>query len=129
VIASVREAIRMKGAGRVGVITPYIDALNQKIRDSLIADGIEVAGIRGLGISDNFEIASVTPEEIVEFARSSFGGASIDLLFASCTNFHAMDAVEELERKLGVPVVTSNQATFEAVVRAVGPDEAEIAAG
>ena len=51
---------------RVGVITPYVDSLNEKIRESLEADGVSVTAIHGLGIDENFTIAEVQPERIVE---------------------------------------------------------------
>ena len=121
VISSVRESIRSRGAHRIGVITPYVDGLNEKIRASLEADeGVEVADIRGLGISDNFAIAEVPPEKIVAFAAEAFDGQPIDLLFASCTNFRAMDAIEGIRDALEADVLTSNLAALEAVHRWAG---------
>jgi maleate isomerase len=116
VIASVRGAIAASGARRVGVVTPYVDALNQRIKESIEADGVEVAGIAGLGISDNFEIATVPVEEILDFAGRTLRGLAIDLAFVSCTNFPAVEALPELERRLSLPVVTSNQAAIAAVL-------------
>jgi maleate isomerase len=105
VAASVRRAIAARGARRVGVITPYVEALNVPIQASL----------EDVGIDENFAIASVEPGSIVAQAVEQFGGAEIDLLFASCTNFRALDARDEIERELGVPVLTSNQAALEAI--------------
>lgn len=115
VIASVRETIASRRAQRIGIITPYVDALNARIRSSLEADGLHVEGIHGLDISDNFAIGLVPPERIVEFAVTSFSAAEIDLLFVSCTNFRAIDVIEAIEQAMGVPVVTSNQATLRAL--------------
>lgn len=121
VAASVRAAIRRRGARRVGVVTPYVESLNEKIRASFEDDGIEVAEIHGLGIDENFAIAAVEPARIAAFAAERFGGeGEIDLLFASCTNFRALDAVEEIERALGVPAITSNLAALEAVAERLG---------
>ena len=116
VATAVGEAINRRGARRVGVVTPYVESLNEKIRASLEADGLEVVGIHGLGIDENFEIASVEPQRIAEFAAERFAGASIDVLFASCTNFRALDAREQIEERLGVPVMTSNLAALEAIM-------------
>jgi maleate isomerase len=116
VAACVRAGIAARGARRVGIVTPYVEALNEKIRASLEADGLEVVGIHGLGITENFAIADVTPERIAEFAVECFGGGGIDLLFASCTNFRAYEARELIEDALGVPALTSNQAAVEAVL-------------
>jgi maleate isomerase len=116
VATAVGEAINRRGAKRVGIVTPYVESLNEKIRASLEADGLEVAGIHGLGIDENFEIAAGGPQRIADFAGECFSGASIDLLFASCTNFRALEARERIEERLGVPVMTSNLAALEAVM-------------
>ena len=102
------------------MITPYVDSLNDKIRESLEADGVSVTAIHGLGISENFTIAEVEPERIVSFATECFSPGDIDLLFASCTNFRAFDAREELQQAFGVPVVTSNQAALAVALDEVG---------
>lgn len=120
VAASVRRAIAARGARRIGVITPYVDSLNEKIRQSLEDDGLHVVAIHGLGITENFAIAAVEPERIAQFAVECFGGSDIDLLFASCTNFRGLDARERIEQELGVPAVTSNQAALEAVLQHLG---------
>ena len=120
VAASVRRTINARKPERVGVITPYVDSLNQKIRESLEADGVSVTAIHGLGIDENFTIAEVEPDRIVGFATECFSPGEIDMLFASCTNFRAFDAREELSHALGVPVVTSNQAALAVALDEVG---------
>jgi maleate isomerase len=120
VAASVRWAIHAAGGRRVGVVTPYVESLNEKIAQSLTDDGLEVAAIHGLGITENFAIAEVEPEQIAKFAADCFSGGDIDLLFASCTNFRAFDAREEIHQALGLPVVTSNQAALAAVLDHLG---------
>lgn len=119
-IGAVRTAIEASGAASVGVITPYVDELNEKIKASIEDDGIDVAGITGLGITDNFQIAEVSHDEIVAFAVRALGPlvaeGQIDLVVASCTNFGAMAARPAIAERLGLPVVTSNQAVLAAAV-------------
>jgi maleate isomerase len=121
VIASVRRAIAASGARRVGVVTPYVEALNRRIAESIQADGVEVSAIAGLGISDNFEIARVPVAEICDFAERALRGAPVDLAFVSCTNFPAVSALPALQRRLGLPAVTSNQAAIAAVLGLLAP--------
>ena len=116
VAAAVRSAIDSRRARRIGVITPYVTSLNDKIRASLEEDGLEVAAIHGLGIVDNHEIGAVEPERIIGFACDCFEPSAVDLLFVSCTNFRAVEARPRIEELLYVPVVTSNQAALEAVL-------------
>ena len=122
-IGAVRAAIEASGATCIGVITPYVDELNEKIRASIEADGTRVAAIAGLGITDNFAIAEVGPEEIVTFAQRALGQLAADggigLAFASCTNFGAMAVRAAIAQRLGVPVITSNQAVLAAAVAAL----------
>jgi maleate isomerase len=119
-IGAVRTAIEASGAASIGVITPYVDELNEKIKDSIEADGTDVAAITGLGITDNFQIAEVGPDEIVAFAVEALGPlaveGNIDLIFASCTNFGAMAVRPVITERLGLPVVTSNQAVLDAAI-------------
>jgi maleate isomerase len=119
-IASVRRSLAKRGARRIGIITPYVESLNERIRASLEADGLKVAAIRGLGITENFTIARVDPEDIVRFAANTLQDARVDAAFASCTNFRAVEAIGGIEAALGVPAVTSNQAVLEAVLLGQG---------
>ncbi len=120
VIRAVREAIQRRNAERIGVITPYVEELNDKIRASIEETGdVEVVDIVGLGIDENFTIAEVHPDTIVDLAVTNFADRDIDLLFASCTNFRALDALPALHAALDIPIVTSNQAALEAVTHAL----------
>lgn len=116
VSASVRWALREAGVRKLGVITPYVEELNSRIRNSLEDDGFTVEFIRGLDIRENFAIAGVSPEEICDFAVRETRQADVDCLFVSCTNFRAFEAREMIFGELGIPVVTSNQATLERVL-------------
>jgi len=109
VAAAVRNAIAARRAQRVGVLTPYVDALHEQ-------EGLDVVGVRGMGITANAEIGAVEPERIAEFASDEFAGAELELLFVSCTNFRALEARERIEQDLELPVVTSNHAALESVL-------------
>src|SRR5260370_24139194 len=61
-IQAVRTAIERAAARRVGVVTPYVDELNDRIRASIEAGGVEVGRIAGLGLTDDFPNARVPPD-------------------------------------------------------------------
>lgn len=110
---AVGQCIERHNPRRVAIITPYVDELNVKIRQGIERRGIEVVKIAGMGLDDNFAIAEVSPAEIVQFASEQLAGLEFDLLFASCTNFRALEARPALQERFGVPVVTSNQACLQ----------------
>jgi maleate isomerase len=113
VIRSIRESLYEISARRVVVITPYVDELNQRIKASLLEDGIETLRVLGMGISENFLIATVPEEEIIDLAVRAVSGVSPDALLVSCTNFPAVRTLPKLRRMFPFPVVTSNQAAIE----------------
>jgi maleate isomerase len=115
-IRSVRDAILAAQASRVALITPYIDELNRKVRLSLESAGINVVQVSGMGITDNFSIATVPAEEICNFTVKHLAGMTADLVFVSCTNFAGMAARSQLSERLEVPVLTSNQVVLEATI-------------
>jgi maleate isomerase len=120
VIESVNHALRETRASRVAIVTPYVDELNDRIRASVEAEGIAVSAIHGMGISNNFDIATVTPEQIYDFVQSRIGPrVPGEALFLSCTNFNALSALSLLKMAYEVPIVTSNLAALQAVRREI----------
>lgn len=122
--AAMIDALRALGVRRVALATPYLPAVDDLERAFLSAQGFDVVSVRGLGLSGK-TIREVAPERVHELACSADVPAA-DGVFVSCTDLRAMEAVERLEHTLGKPVVTSNQATLWAILRALGrtPDVA-----
>lgn len=125
--ASILQALRALGVFRIAMASPYHDALNRHETDFLASNGIETLHAAGLGIgaggpADFPRIAKTPVETILDLAR----GADRDeaqALFVACTDFPVMGLIEPLESELGKPVITSNQATFWAVLRAAGIED------
>jgi maleate cis-trans isomerase len=118
---SVVEALRAFGARRLSVATPYPEWNNRQLRAYLEALGFEVLNVDGeprAAASGNQGINDHDPEEVVEFA-SKVCRPEADALLCSCTAWRSVEAVAELERRTGKPVVSSNQATFWAACRAL----------
>ncbi|NJE02667.1 aspartate/glutamate racemase family protein [Thermococcus sp. MV11] len=108
---AVVEALKILDAQSVLVVTPYTDEINQREREFLEANDFEVLDIRGLGLEDNQAIGNLEPYEAYRLAKASFLDEA-DAVFISCTNLRTFEIIETLEEDLGVPVVTSNQASL-----------------
>ena len=118
---SVVEALRFFGARRVSVATPYPDWNNTQLRAYLESLGFEVLNVEGepgAAASGNQGINDHDPEEVVAFA-SRVCRPEADVLLCSCTAWRSVEAVAELERRTGKPVVSSNQASIWAALRAL----------
>jgi maleate cis-trans isomerase len=111
---SVVQALRHFGAKRISVASPYPDYNNQKLRAYLEAMGFEVLNLEGEPVaaaSGNQGINNQEPESVVDFA-SSICRDDADALLCSCTAWRSLEAVDELEKRTGKPVVSSNQASI-----------------
>ncbi|WP_049889348.1 maleate cis-trans isomerase family protein [Natronolimnohabitans innermongolicus] len=120
---SVVRALEALDAERIAVVTPYTDDLDAKERDFLEAVGLEVVSIDGRGLEANTAIGALTPDDAEAQVLEHVDGAdadALDAVFVSCTNYRSLAAVDGLESKLGVPVLTSNGATLWDVCRASG---------
>ncbi len=125
--ASLVNALRVLGTSSVALATPYHDALNEHERAFLGANGIEVVAMSGLGIGANgpdeyVRIARVPLDEVKRHALA-VDRSDAQALIISCTDFATLPLIAELEQEIGKPVVTSNQATFWATLRAAGVDD------
>jgi len=112
------EAMREMGVSRVAIASPYPKWLNERLASFLVGKGIEVVREKGL---DTECPAFLSPERSKELARE-VNCPEADGIFISCTNFRALEGVEELEAELGKPVLTSNTTTMWHTLRRSGYD-------
>ena len=119
---AVVEALHKLGVKRLSIATPYPEEVNEGERAFFEDHGLEVLRIAGMGIIDAFSIAKADKETTWDLAKSVLTSES-EGLFISCTNLPAIDLIAPLEEESGIPVVTSNQATFWGVLRALDYNE------
>ena len=124
VLQAVLSQLRTIGPRKLAVFTPYIPDLTNGVASSLAEAGFPPLKAVGMGIRGNLEIGRVTPAEIVDFVESQMEGSAPDCIFLSCTNWRAIEAIEPLHRKLGIPVVSSNQSAIDLVRKATAKPDA-----
>ena len=118
VLRAVLTQLRDIGPRKLAVFTPYIKDLTGSIASSLEEAGFPPLKAAGMGIRANLEIGSVTPAQIVSFVESQIAGCTPDCIFLSCTNWRAIEAIEPLQSRLGIPIVSSNRAAINVVRQA-----------
>ncbi len=122
---AVVAACRHLGVRRLVVATPYAAAIDELEAAFLEEHGLAVVAIRGMGLTDPDRIRAVTPGEVYRFCRELWragdGGARrAEGLFFSCTGVETFPVLQALEEDIGRPVVSSNQASLWALLRAAG---------
>lgn len=121
--AAVLEAFRALGARRIVLITPYAHEAHQHEIDFLGEAGLDVIRDRSMMLAGSDEYIAPPPSFWVE-ATLAEADERADAYFLGCTNIHSIEAIEDLERDLGRPVVTSNQAALWQCLRICGIDDA-----
>ncbi len=107
------------GMKRVTAISPYTADIDAAEHAFFAGGGIETVASAHLGISDGFGLAEPEPAAILDLALRTWDPASDGVVIA-CLNFRSHPIVDELERRVGKPVVTSTQATLWHVLRLAG---------
>ena len=102
-------AIRDRGLGRVGIVSPYLAPVAEPLRAAFEAQGIDVPDMLSFGEAQEARVARIDPQSIAEAARMLAGRSDLDGLFLSCTNLKTFDILPGLEAELGLPVLSSNQ--------------------
>ncbi len=122
IISGVIRALRTLGARRITVATPYLDEINAREACYLEQAGFEVADIQGLNLERDSDMVRVAPDYIAEFA-AGVDRPDADALFVSCGALRTLDVLEALERRVGKPVVASNQAMIWDCLRLAGIED------
>lgn len=111
------QALHELAVTRVAIATPYLPELTALLADFLTTQGFQVTGAGELGMSA--EIWTATAEELLTLARSVVT-EDTEALFLSCTNLPSYDLIAALEAELQIPVLSANQVTMWACLRAAG---------
>jgi maleate isomerase len=116
---TLRDALTALGAKRVALVTPYPDDLNALLPAFFSAGGFEVVAVAGTPIRDVAAVRGLSPDQILRSA-GSVAAKGIDAVCLLATDMATFPIIERLEREIGCPIVTSNQALLWASLRALG---------
>ncbi len=104
------DALKHLDVRRIAFASPYTRALNLEGTAFLTDAGFEVVNTADVGRDlGNYGQSDLSPAQVLELGlRASHADA--DAIVLSCTDMRAVEVIDELERRTGRPVITSNQA-------------------
>jgi len=118
---AVVEGLRSVGGKKLAVATAYNDEVNHRLESFLHEEGFQVLTIRGLGVEKVEDIHAVTQQALLEFSAGVFQSAhGADSLLVSCGGLHTLELLQPLEKRCGVPVVSSLPHALRAGVKLLG---------
>ncbi|NIH85300.1 maleate cis-trans isomerase family protein [Amycolatopsis granulosa] len=115
---AVVDALRSVGARRVAVVHPYAPAVGRRLQAYLTEHGFQTTRTTGFALTVD-EVPAVQPDEVADLIREG-DTPTADAVFVSCTGLPTYETITPLEAELGKPVITANQATMWALLRAAG---------
>jgi maleate isomerase len=112
-------ALGALGVRRVALGTPYVAELGALLADFVAEAGFTPASLANLDLDGG--IADLARDEVERLAAAAFT-PDAEALFLSCTNLPTVGILAALEARYGIPVLSANQVTMWAAVRAAGID-------
>jgi maleate isomerase len=109
-VLAFREIFERTGVRRVGLVTPYLDDVQQRIILNWNSAGFHCTAERHLGLSDNFSFADVSEATIAGMVRDVVN-VGADAVAIVCTNLKGAKLALQLEKELDVPVYDSISVT------------------
>jgi len=124
------RALRALGLRKVAAATAYIDDVNDRLAAYLNASDIEPTAVEGLAITGVAEVGAVPTAALVALCERVYRARpDSDGILISCGGLQTLDAIAIVERRLGVPVVSSSPAGFWDLMRVAGLDSRAPAGG
>jgi maleate isomerase len=124
-VLALNEIFAATGVKRFGLVTPYLDEVQQRIIANYSAAGYECVGERHLRLQDNYSFCEVTAPQIKDMARE-VAKSRPDAITIFCTNLRGAPLVAELEAELGIPVYDTIATVLWKSLRMLGADTRRI---
>ena len=119
-ITAALAGLRLLGARRIALLTPYIDEINQSMHRYIEARDITVAAMGSFNNGNDNEVARISAASL-EAAILELGSQnSVDAVFIACTSLRVASLIERAEARLGKPVTSSNHAMAWHALRLAG---------
>ncbi len=100
---ALNEALRLTGAKRMALVTPYLDDVQARVIGTYRNAGFDCIAERHLKLRDNFSFSEVTGA-LLDSMVAEVAAARPQAISTFCTNLNAAHLVPAWERRHGIPV-------------------------
>ena len=119
-MSAVIAACRDLQVKRLGVLTPYVSEVSQAMQELLRYEGFDIVAFGSFEQSDETTVAHITESSTLTAMEDIAKQEKCDAIFASCTNLRTFSILKQAEEKIGIPVISSNQALLWHLLRLSG---------
>ena len=114
------DALKVIGAKRVVVVTPYMKPLTELVVDYIRNEDYGVIDYRALEIPDNLEVGRHDPARLPEIVMSMRYQEADAIVLSACVQMPSLPVIAKVEAMTGKPVVTAAVATTYAMLKRLG---------
>ncbi|NOC90439.1 Asp/Glu racemase [Ruegeria atlantica] len=97
------------GVSRFALLSPYIEEVNAPLRAAFSENGITMDVFGTFGQAEEAKVARISVQSVIEAATELGSDPSVEAVFISCTNLRTIEAIPEIRKRIGKPVLSSNQ--------------------
>lgn len=105
-VIALNERLAALGARRIGLVSPYVKAVERQIIANYAAAGIAIVAAARADRTENTSFAEITPETVAEMVRA-VARTPLDAVMILCTNMAGASVAAPLSAELGLPVLDS----------------------
>lgn len=117
------HALKTLGVERIGFASPYVSAINDMAIRFLAEAGVDTIARSEVGQAlDNYGQGELDPRAVFDLAIAA-DHPEAQALVLSCTDMRSVEVIAALEKAVGKPVVTSNQAMAFRAMQLAGMSE------
>ncbi|SFN36173.1 maleate isomerase [Roseovarius lutimaris] len=121
-LVAVIAALKALGVTRIAMVTPYVAEVTRPMCAILAAEGIEVVSEVSFGQKEDWTVARITEGSTEAAMLAAAKVEGVEAVFASCTNLRTFGIIDAVEARLGLPVISSNQALIWDMLRLSGAE-------
>jgi maleate isomerase len=117
--SSVVAALAHLGAAHIGIGAPYRDEVVTVLAAYFEGSGVRPLTQIALGLTGDRAICALAPQDTYALAKAA-DNAHADAVFISCGSMRIRSVINDIERELGKPVVTTTMAVMWNALHTIG---------
>jgi maleate isomerase len=120
-VLALNEIFKNTGVTRFGLVTPYLDEIQEKILANYSAEGFDCIAERHLKDRGNFSFSEVTEDQIARMVRE-VAQAKPQAISVFCTNLKGALVADALEKEIGIPIYDTVATALWKAMKMAGAD-------
>ena len=107
-VTALVAACRAQGVARIGLVSPYVASVSDRLVAVLRGHGIEVVERVTFDEAEEAKVARISADSVRQAARHVMDVARPEAVFLSCTNLRTAGFLDALAEEIAAPVMSSN---------------------